>query len=179
MRLIKINRAISLAAILLCGCVLPINPVVIAEDPGHAQELMAHSLVPGFGYAELFDDQPIAFWSVEVRPRYRFYGIGSWFFFGTGADEGRYAAAGILADIMVGPHWVITPAFGAGYYREGAEGPDLGYDAEFRSSIEVSWRFKNGHRLGLMLAHLSNGSLSDVNPGTESLQLNWLIPLGR
>jgi hypothetical protein len=138
-----------------------------------------HVVSPGAGYAEIFDDDPVAFWGLEFRPGFRFHRIGTWFFFGTGEGETHYASAGILADFPLGERWMITPAFGAGYYREGEDGLILGHETEFRSSLEVSWRFKNGHRLGLKFAHLSNGSLSDINPGTESLQVNWLIPLGR
>ena len=56
-------------------------------------------------------------------------------------------------------------------------GLSLGFDAEFRSAIELTKRFSNDHRLGLCFAHLSNGSLSDYNPGTETLGLFYSIPL--
>ena len=49
--------------------------------------------------------------------------------------------------------------------------------AEFRTGIELAKRFRTGHRLGVSLAHLSNGSLSDKNPGTETLGLIYSIPL--
>ncbi|MDY0149993.1 MAG: acyloxyacyl hydrolase, partial [Kiritimatiellia bacterium] len=58
-----------------------------------------------------------------------------------------------------------------------SEGLTLGFEAQFRTAIEVAKRFDNGHRLGLCFAHLSNGSLSDFNPGTETLGIFYSIPL--
>ncbi len=79
-------------------------------------------------------------------------------------------------NLQLGRGWVMTPSFGGGYYNA-SSGLDLGFDAEFRSGIEISKRFRNGHRLGLSFAHLSNGSLSDKNPGTESFGIVYSIPL--
>ena len=50
---------------------------------------------------------------------------------------------------------------------------------EFRSSLELAYRFDNRARLGLSFYHLSNASLDDNNPGTEVFSLNYSIPLGR
>ena len=73
---------------------------------------------------------------------------------------------------------IFTPGFGGGYYNA-ASGLDLGFDAEFRSSLELSRRFRNGSRLGFVFAHVSNGSLGDKNPGSETLGLNCAVPLDR
>ena len=97
--------------------------------------------------------------------------------FGTGNNHEFYAAVGVLLNIEIGRGWVLTPSFGGGYYNA-SSGIDLGFDAEFRSGVELSKRLPNGHRFGLNFAHLSNGSLSDKNPGTESLGIVYSIPLG-
>lgn len=131
----------------------------------------------GFGYAEVFDRETDVFWCFELRPSWRWYRLRTWFLFGNGEKDAYYASAGLLMDIPLGERWVLTPSFGGGYYNEG-EGLNLGFNMQFRSAIELTYRFNNGHRLGVALAHLSNGSLDEVNPGTETLQLNWLIPLG-
>ena len=88
------------------------------------------------------------------------------------------SAAGVLLDVELGRGWVFTPGFGGGYYNA-ASGLDLGFDAEFRSSLELSRRFRNGSRLGFVFAHVSNGSLGDKNPGSETLGLNCDVPLDR
>ena len=48
---------------------------------------------------------------------------------------------------------------------------------EFRSGIEVAWRFDNRSRLGVEFTHISNAGIYDRNPGTETLTVNYSIPL--
>ena len=73
---------------------------------------------------------------------------------------------------------MLTPSLAAGLYEDG-DGKDLGHIVEFRSSLELAYRFDNRARLGLSFYHLSNASLDDNNPGTEVFSLNYSIPLGR
>jgi lipid A 3-O-deacylase len=167
-----VNRNSIPQAFVIAACLA--SPVFAEPD---FNEKTTH-LVLGIGYTEVFDSQNDIFWSLELRPSWRFYQIGTWFLFGNWEKDSYYASAGLLLDIPLGERWVLTPSFGAGYYNEG-HGLELGLNMEFRSAIELTCRFSNGHRLGIALAHLSNGSLNEVNPGTETLQINWLIPLGR
>lgn len=93
-----------------------------------------------------------------------------------GTTEGAtYAYAGVLIDVYLGRRWVVTPSFAPGYYRRG-DGYDLGHAVEFRSQLEVAYRFDNRTRLGVSFSHMSNASLGDNNPGTESLMLNISVP---
>lgn len=92
-------------------------------------------------------------------------------------DSAFYGYAGILTDLYFGKRWVLTPSFAAGYYDNG-DGVDLGHELEFRSSIELSYRFDNRTRLGVSFYHLSNASIGDINPGTEVLSIVYSIPLG-
>ena len=130
----------------------------------------------GVGVAQVFDNHQEFFWGVEYRPAFRLFHVGPWLLFGTGKNDEFYAAAGVLADVELGRGWVLTPSFAAGYYNA-SSGLDLGFDAEFRTALELAKRFRNGHRLGISLAHLSNGSLSDQNPGTETVGVAYSIPL--
>jgi len=43
--------------------------------------------------------------------------------------------------------------------------------------LEVAYRFDDRSRLGLSISHYSNAGLGDDNPGTESLMLNYSVPL--
>ena len=128
------------------------------------------------GVAEIFDSHQEIYWGVEYRPAFRFFQLGPWMFFGTGRRHGFYAAAGVLLNLELGRDWVLTPSFGGGYYNA-SSGLDLGFDAEFRTAVELAKRFRNGQRIGISLAHLSNGSLSDQNPGTETVGFSYSIPL--
>ena len=135
-------------------------------------------LVLGTGGAGLFDRHQELYWNMEYRPAFRFYHFGPWLSFGTGKSHEFYAGLGILIDFELGHNWVFTPGFGGGYYNA-ASGLDLGFDAEFRSGLELSKRFANGQRLCLVFSHISNGSLGRHNPGSETLGLNYLIPFDR
>ena len=63
-----------------------------------------------------------------------------------------------------------------GLYRQG-DGPDLGSFIEFRSSAEIGYQFDGGARLGLSFDHRSNAEISTVNPGYETIQLRFSLPL--
>lgn len=91
-------------------------------------------------------------------------------------DGASYYYAGILVDVFLGRRVVLTPSFAPGYYARGS-GYDLGYPLEFRSQLEIAYRFDDRSRLGLSFGHMSNASLGDKNPGTESLMLNYSVPL--
>lgn len=86
--------------------------------------------------------------------------------------------AGFSFDLPLGNRLVLRPSFAPGYYNKGG-GKDLGDPLEFRSGIEVGWRFSNGTQLGLELNHISNASLGDHNPGANSLMVMVAIPAAK
>jgi lipid A 3-O-deacylase len=93
-------------------------------------------------------------------------------------DSAFYGYGGLLTDIFFGSRLVLTPSFAAGSYHKG-NGLDLGHAFEFRSGIELSYRFDNRTRLGISFYHLSNASIGDIiNPGAEVLGIVYSIPLG-
>ena len=87
-----------------------------------------------------------------------------------------YYYAGILIDVFLGRRVVATPSFAPGYYARGS-GYNLGHVIEFRSQFELAYRFDDRSRLGVSFGHMSNAGIGDKNPGTESLMLNYSIPL--
>ena len=50
---------------------------------------------------------------------------------------------------------------------------------EFRSTIELGYRFDDRSRLSLAFGHLSNAGIGDSNPGTEVLTLYYHLPIDR
>jgi hypothetical protein len=82
-------------------------------------------------------------------------------------EGGRYGYAGIYADFVYGK-FVLTPLLAAGIYRQG-NSIDLGGPFEFRESPEVSYRFTDRWRAGVSLAHISNASIYNSNPGQQDL----------
>ena len=146
--------------------------------PAAAEEPSFLSL--GVGYYDLFDDQSAG----EARLEYRFSEKEKLFFFtpfvGVTAttDGGTYGYGGVGVDVFFGKRWVATPNFAVGVYGNG-DGKDLGYALEFRSGLEVAYRFDDYSRLGLSFTHISNAGLDDRNPGVESLVLVYSMPFNK
>ena len=93
------------------------------------------------------------------------------------ADGAVWAYGGLRRPFRVAPGWRLTPGFAISLYEEGSEGKDLGGAVEFRSSLEISRRFAGGSSLGLAVYHLSNASIYDDNPGSNSVILSWAFPV--
>jgi len=91
------------------------------------------------------------------------------------SDGAAYAFAGVLVDIYFGNRVVLTPSFAPGLYYKG-NGLDLGHAIEFRSGIELSYRFDDRSRLGIGLSHMSNASIGKTNPGQETIFITYAIP---
>lgn len=155
---------------LILGSLLAAPGTAVADDPDF--------LTFAVGYFDIVQDKDQA---VEFRAEYR-SDRKLWIFkpfigaMGT-TDSAVYVYGGVLVDLFFGRRWVLTPNFAAGYYDEG-DGRDLGHELEFRSSLELSYRFDNRTRLGLSFYHMSNASIGDSNPGTEVLSIVYSIPLG-
>lgn len=71
--------------------------------------------------------------------------------------------------------WLFSLYSGPGVFKRSRE-LDLGHTIEFRSGVEVAYRFDDDSRFGISWAHLSNASISDRNPGTEVLVLTYSRP---
>lgn len=89
-----------------------------------------------------------------------------------------FIGAGILLDVYFGRRVVATLSVAPHWWRGETDKLDLGHPLEIRSQLELAYRFDNRSRLGLSASHYSNASLGDKNPGTESLMINYSVPLG-
>jgi lipid A 3-O-deacylase len=94
---------------------------------------------------------------------------------GTSADA-LYAFGGLMFDLFLGPHLFISPSEAVGLYGRG-NGKELGSVVEFRSTLEVGYRFDNAVRLSVSVGHISNAKISTYNPGTELLSAYVYFPL--
>ncbi len=93
------------------------------------------------------------------------------------SDGAFYAFVGLHADFKISKNFYLSPAWAVGAFHEG-DGFDLGHTVEFRTTPEASYRFSGRMRVGLQFSHMSNADLGDNNPGTESLMLVLIVPLG-
>lgn len=133
-------------------------------------------LTVGVGGFDIFDDHTAGELDIQVR-----LNSGLWIFLPQAglvvtSDGGFYAHAGFYSDFFFGRRFVLSPSISVGGYSEGS-GKDLGGAIEFRSAIELAYRFDNRSRLGLQFGHLSNAHIYNSNPGEEFLILNYSIPL--
>ena len=131
-------------------------------------------LTMGFGIGRVLDDKQEGYGFIEYRIPYDFRDLQHWFTV-EGTRNVLYIGTGILLDIHLTDHWIITPSFGAGYYDKSRK-IDLGYSLEFRSAFEISYHFMNKKRVGISFGHYSNASFGEKNPGVESLKISYSIP---
>lgn len=88
------------------------------------------------------------------------------------SDGNVWIYGGLRYDLELGEHWILTPHLAAGLYEEG-DGKDLGGPIEFRTGLELAYRWSRGPRLGVNFYHISNARLYDHNPGSNSLVLTF------
>ena len=118
--------------------------------------------------------------AAELRAEYRF-GDVLWFmspFIGVQGTSSAafYGYGGFGVDVNFGPNIVLTPNVAAGYFSRGS-GTNLGSWWEFRSGVELAWRFEDSSRLGVAVHHTSNAGLTRRNPGEQSVLLMYSVPL--
>jgi hypothetical protein len=133
--------------------------------------LMVHGGVSG-----LFDSETNPALAMEYRLPQTLGGMHPWIGGSWATDGAVFAGAGLVRKWAVAAHWEISVGFGPGYYDR-REGLDLGSHLEFYSFAEAGWEIVRGQRVVLRLAHISNGSLGDTNPGTELLTLGYSVEL--
>ena len=114
---------------------------------------------------------------VEYRLRSRAWGLVPALGGALNDDGAFWVYGGLRRPFRVGRGWRLTPGLAVSLYEEGSSGKDLGGLLEFRSSLELSYRFAGGSSLGLAFYHLSNASLYDDNPGSNSVTLSWALPI--
>ncbi|MCG8457400.1 MAG: acyloxyacyl hydrolase [Holophagales bacterium] len=149
-----------------------------AQDPATAEADPASGWAFSLGSFDIIDKdkafeagleyrwQPVRFWRLALKP---VVGV-------SGTDEGSFwGYGGFRWDIPSGgSRFVTTLGFAVAAYEQG-DGKNLGGTVEFRSSIDLAYRLKNGSRIGLSFYHLSNARIYRVNPGSESLVLTWSL----
>ena len=128
------------------------------------------------GFDVVSADEPAA----ELRLEYR-HGDGIWIFkpwlgLEVTSDGAVYGVGGFLSDFAVGRHMVVTPSIGIGAWHRGG-GLDLGSVVEFRSQLELAYRFDDDTRLGAAFSHISNAGIGNHNNGAEIATLYYSMPI--
>lgn len=128
------------------------------------------------GVFDIDDQAETAHFGLEYRGMPFYHGLLPIAGVAANVDGGLYGYAGLNWDITVHPNWIVTPTFAVAAYEEGSS-RDLGGVLEFRSGIELDYRFENQHRVGLAVHHLSNAGIYDRNPGTETVMVTYSVPV--
>ena len=146
-------------------------PSASADDPSF--------LSFGIGWYDFNDDRQAVDLRVEYRSKAKILGVVKpWIGVEVTSDIAAYGVGGFLADIFIGRRVVFTLSIGVGVYADG-DGKDLGNVIEFRSQLELGYRFDDRSRLALAVSHISNASLSSQNPGTEIATIYYHVPIDR
>lgn len=170
------NRLLSLAlAALLCAPVM-----ANAQDAANAQMTPAseglYRAKLGVGVFDFGDDYESALFRAELHTNDMWWVLHPFAALDVNTDGGVWLGAGVAADLELTPQVILTPSFAPGLYSDG-DSRDLGGALEFRTGLEVAYKFQNAHRVGLELTHRSNADIYDDNPGEESATVNWHVPL--
>lgn len=167
-----------LAALVGAGLatLVPAAPAA-ADGPDH--------LFLGAGVSGVLDDDQDALFEAEFRPGLRIgdgliaedLGIAPMIGGFVTTAGAAYGYGGFGIEWLIDDSYVVMPFTGIGLYNRG-DGPNLGSYVEFRSGLELGYRFENDMQLGLTAAHLSNAGIGDSNPGLEIITVRFGIPLG-
>lgn len=138
-----------------------------------------HDYLTGYvGYADVLDDyEDSAQFGIEYRARSVGYGVRPTVGFNIDHLGAKYGYAGLNFEWPITGNWIAMPNFMVGAYSPGG-GKDLGAALEFRSGIEFAYELENMHRIGIAFNHISNASLHNKNPGSETLLLSYSVPFG-
>jgi len=163
-------------ALLAAACGL-----LFSAAPAKAQDSTGPSYLSlGLGIWDALEHDDTA---TDLRVEYRhgtplFWKIKPWGGLEATTDGTIWGGGGVLADFKPADNIYVTPSLGVGLYTDGNSDKDLDYPIEFRSQIEAGYEFMNQHRVGVALSHTSNANLGDDNPGAETLNLYYHMPVG-
>jgi hypothetical protein len=149
----------------------------LAAAPMQARADDPDFLTVGGGLFDFNDNKTTGMGVIEYRLDKKYFSLKPFGGFMMNGDRGGDLYVGVLMDIFFGKRLVVTPNFAPSLYWKGTDGKDLGHALEFRSGIEIAYRFDDRSRLGVAVHHLSNASISNNNPGTELLTLYYSLPM--
>jgi hypothetical protein len=145
-----------------------LGPIVV-----HGNE--ADNLLLGGGVFDI-RDRTSAAGTIEYRFGRKVFVAGLSLGLVANTDGGLFGYVGTYGDLSYRRIY-FTPQIAMGGYHDG-DSSNLGGVFQFRLSLDIAYRFDNGHRLGVRAAHISNGGVNEQNPGEEELFLTYSIPVG-
>jgi lipid A 3-O-deacylase len=92
------------------------------------------------------------------------------------SDGALYGLGGFVFDVPLGKNFVFSPSIGAGLWSSG-NGKYMGSFVEFRSTVELGYKFDSGTRLTGSFGHISNANITQINHGAEIASFNVHVPV--
>lgn len=135
-------------------------------------------LIGAVGAAGAFDEEFPPLFRLEVRPAQKLWAIRPFLGVEATTERTTYLYWGLAGDVYFGRRLVLTPNLAMGWFND-QDGLDLGYGLQFRSGFELAYRFDDRSRLGVTFHHISNANLGEKNPGTETVTVQYALPLWR
>jgi len=160
--------------LLRCCCLLLLSRSAFAT----ARAVEDHDVVMvSGGVSGLFDTERVPVVMLDYRFAKQWKGVQPWLGLSWATDGAVFAGGGAVYTLATTDSaWMFSAGTGPGYY-ERHQGDDLGSHLEFCTFAEVARRLSSEHRLVLRLVHISNGGLTERNPGAELLMLGYAMPL--
>ena len=157
----------AFATSLCCATISHAGPLT-GDDPAFL-EIQAGAFDVRHAHTGIFD--------VEYRSSYKILGVAKPMvgMFGT-AKGATYEYGGFALDLYFGRRWVATWSEAIGAYDHGND-VKLGAVPEFRSAIDIAYRFDDRSRLGVEFHHISNAGIGSENPGSETVLMTYAYPL--
>jgi len=129
------------------------------------------------GVSGVFDSERNPVIMLDFRSAKHWKGVHPWLGLSWATDGAVFAGGGALYTIGTADGaWSFSAGTGPGYY-ERHQGEDLGSHLEFCSFAEIARRLPGENRVVLRLVHISNGGITERNPGAELLMLGYAMPL--
>ena len=129
------------------------------------------------GISGLFDSEQNPTFMLEYRFAKNWNSLRPWAGLSWATDGAVFAGGGIMVTRATpNKNWLVSIGTGPGYY-ERHQGADLGSHMEFCTFGEISRNLPWKHRVMIRLMHISNGGLTERNPGNELLLLGYAMPL--
>ena len=133
----------------------------------------AADLTMGLGSFDV-DKEATAMGQVEYRFSTDWYGFRPQAGLFATADSGAYVYAGVGYPFSINEKWSLIPSLSGGYYHKGA-GKNLGNNINFYSQLRLEYRLSSDAGIGLGVGHISNAGLGDINPGAQTVYLNYTV----
>jgi Lipid A 3-O-deacylase (PagL). len=128
------------------------------------------------GISGVFDGEKNPLLGIDYQGSAWKAGLTPWILASWATDGAVFVGGGVARSWSLADGWEGAVGFGPGYY-ERHEGADLGSHLEFYSYGELTRKIGVRQWIFLRLAHISNGSISDRNPGTELLTMGCRFDL--